>query len=335
MKKETIYPVEDGEKAGRPKIVVIGGGTGLSVMLRGLKHKPLDITAIVTVADDGGSSGILRDEMQIPPPGDIRNVLTALADVEPMLSQMLQHRFNSGSGLAGHSLGNLILAAMKEITGDFVSGVRELSRVLAVRGRVLPASNHSVILRAEMEDGTIIEGESKIPQAGKKIKRVSIEPADVQPLDEAVEAIEEADAILMGPGSLYTSILPNLLVPKLAETIVRSSAVKIFVCNVMTQPGETDKYSVNDHLQAIYDHIGHDLFDYVIVNNGSIPQQVQQKYAEEGAEIVRLDVESVTGRGCRVIADRLVLFRTYLRHDADKLSRHIYDLVQRGMSEKR
>ena len=328
------FLAEDRGKGARPKIVVIGGGTGLSVMLRGLKQKPLDITAIVTVADDGGSSGILRDEMQIPPPGDIRNVLTALADVEPMLSQMLQHRFNSGSGLAGHSMGNLILAAMKEITGDFVSGVRELSRVLAVRGRVLPASNHSVILKAEMEDGTIVEGESKIPQAGKKIKRVSIEPADVEPLDEAIEAIEEADAILMGPGSLYTSILPNLLVPKLAETVVRSEAVKIFVCNVMTQPGETDHYSVSDHLQAICDHVGHDLFDYVIVNNGSIPPQVQQKYAEEGAEVVRLDLEAVTSRGCRVIADRLVLFRTYLRHDADKLSRHIYDLVQRRMSEK-
>lgn len=318
----------------KPKIVVIGGGTGLSVMLRGLKEKPLDITAIVTVADDGGSSGILRDEMKIPPPGDIRNVLIALADVEPMLSQMLQHRFNSGSGLAGHSLGNLILAAMKEITGDFVSGVRELSRVLAVRGRVLPATHQSIILKAEMEDGSIIEGESKIPKSGLKISRVFIEPNDVKPLDEALEAIREADAILMGPGSLYTSIMPNLLVPQLAQEIAAAEALRIFVCNVMTQPGETDQFSVDDHLQAVYDHVGKDIFDYVIVNNSPIPSQVQQQYAEEGAEVVKLDMDAVAARGCRVIADRLVLFRTYLRHDADKLSRHIYELVQRRVSEK-
>ncbi|GIP40267.1 gluconeogenesis factor [Paenibacillus sp. J31TS4] len=317
-----------------PKIVVIGGGTGLSVMLRGLKEKPLDITAIVTVADDGGSSGILRDEMQIPPPGDIRNVLIALADVEPMLSQMLQHRFAGGSVLAGHSLGNLILAAMKEITGDFVSGVKELSRVLAVRGRVLPAADHSIVLKAEMEDGSIVEGESKIPKAGLKIKRVFIEPADVQPLPEALEAVEEADAILIGPGSLYTSIMPNLLVPNLAEKIIASKALKLFVCNVMTQPGETDDYTVGDHLRAVSDHIGQDIFDYVIVNNGNIPPQVQLKYAEEGARPVGLDLEEVTERGCRVIADRLVMFRTYLRHDAEKLSDHIYDLVNRRMTEK-
>lgn len=318
-----------------PHIVVIGGGTGLSVMLRGLKERPLDITAIVTVADDGGSSGILRSELQMPPPGDIRNVLIALADAEPMLSQMLQHRFTAGNGLAGHSLGNLILAAMKEITGDFVSGVRELSRVLAVRGRVLPAANHSILLKAEMEDGTIVVGESKIPKAGKRIKRVFIEPVDVEPLGEAIIALQEADAILIGPGSLYTSIIPNLLVPGIAKTIEESNAIKIFICNVMTQPGETDNYSVSDHLQAIHDHVGHPMFDYVIVNDSEIPEQVQLKYAEEGAKAVHLDLEEVKSRGYQVIADKLVLFRTYLRHDADKLSHHIYQLVNHWMLKKR
>ncbi|MDF2716971.1 MAG: hypothetical protein K0R28_3896 [Paenibacillus sp.] len=318
-----------------PRIVVIGGGTGLSVMLRGLKEKPLDITAIVTVADDGGSSGVLRNELQIPPPGDIRNVLIALADVEPLLSQMLQHRFSSGAGLAGHSLGNLILAAMKDITGDFVAGVKALSRVLAVRGRVLPASDHQIILKAEMNDGSIVEGESNIPKAGGKIKRVFIEPADVSPLEEAVEAIREADAILIGPGSLYTSILPNLLVPKLAETIMQSEAVKIFVCNVMTQPGETDNFTVSDHLQAVYDHVGYHMFDYVIVNDGEIPPQVQSKYAEQGAKAVHLDMDEVTKLGYKVIADRLVLFRTYLRHDAERLSHHIFQLVDSWMVRKR
>lgn len=321
--------------AGRlPRIVVIGGGTGLSVMLRGLKQKPLDITAIVTVADDGGSSGILREELQMPPPGDIRSVLAALAEAEPLLADMLSYRFNNGKGLAGHSLGNLIIAAMTDISGDFVTGIRELSRVLAVRGRVLPAANQAIVLKAEMADGSVVIGESSIPKAGGAIKRVFIEPADVDPLPEAVEAIEEADAILMGPGSLYTSIIPNLLVPKLAEAIVKSDAVKIFVCNVMTQPGETDDYSVSNHLDAIQAHIGHQLFDYVIVNDGEIPEQVHHMYAEKGSKAVHVDMDEITRRGYKVIADTLVLFRTYLRHDASKLSHHIYQLVSDWMQRK-
>ncbi|EJW18996.1 YvcK family protein [Paenibacillus alvei] len=323
------------EERVHPRIVVMGGGTGLSVMLRGLKEKPLDITAIVTVADDGGSSGILRSELQMPPPGDIRSVLTALADVEPSLSEMLKYRFKNGSGLAGHSLGNLILAAMTDITGDFVAGIRELSRVLAVRGRVLPAANQAVVLKAEMEDGSIVSGESSIPQAGQRIKRVFLEPEQVDALPEAVEALRQADAILIGPGSLYTSIIPTLLVPKLAQAVLESNAVKIFVCNVMTQPGETDNYSVGDHLEAVQLHVGSQLFDYVIVNNGEIPPQVQDKYAEQGAKAVHLDMEEVTKRGYQVIADSLVLFRTYLRHDADKLSHHIYQLVENWMIRKR
>ncbi|WP_166240847.1 gluconeogenesis factor YvcK family protein [Paenibacillus turpanensis] len=318
-----------------PKIVVIGGGTGLSVMLRGLKQKPVDITAIVTVADDGGSSGILRSEMQIPPPGDIRNVITALAEKEPLLSEMLQYRFRSGTGLAGHTLGNLFLAALTDITGDFVTAVAELSRVLAVRGRVLPASDQAIVLKAQMEEGDIISGESNIPKAGRKIKRVFIEPPNVKPLQQAIDALEQADAILIGPGSLYTSILPNLLVPKIAETVLRSEAIKIFICNVMTQPGETDNYSVSDHLKAVYDHVGHHIFDYVIVNNGEIPPQVQSKYAEQGAKAVPLDLEEVTKRGYKVIADQLILFRTYLRHDAEKLSGHIVQLVESWMARKR
>lgn len=325
--------VMDGNKS-QPKIVVIGGGTGLSVMLRGLKEKPLDITAIVTVGDDGGSSGILRTELGMPPPGDIRNVLTAMADVEPLLEKMLQYRFQEGTGLAGHSLGNLILAAMKDITGDFVTGIREMSRVFAVRGRVLPVSPQLVTLKAEMEDGRLVEGESKIPLLGGKIKRLYLEPEHVEPLPEAIEAIREADAVLCGPGSLYTSILPNLLVPGIAEEIVKSRAVKIFICNVMTQPGETDNYSVSDHLSAVHTHLGHHLFDYVIVNNGEIPPQVQVKYAEKGAKAVHLDLEEVKKRGYRVIADKLVLFRTYLRHDAEKLSEHIYHIVEDWMFRK-
>ncbi|WP_017814877.1 MULTISPECIES: gluconeogenesis factor YvcK family protein [Paenibacillus] len=318
----------------RPRIVVMGGGTGLSVMLRGLKEKPLDITAIVTVADDGGSSGILRDELKMPPPGDIRNVLTALADVEPLMSEMLKYRFQKGEGLAGHSLGNLILAAMTDISGDFVTAVRELSRVFAVRGAVLPAAEQAVILHAEMEDGTIVTGESKIPEAGKRIKRLFLEPDHVEPLPEAVRAIQEADAILIGPGSLYTSLLPNLLVPKLVEAILASKAPRLFVCNVMTQPGETDNYTVSDHLEAIYEHVGHRLFDYVLVNNEPIPVKVQNRYAEKGAKPVKLDADKVESMGYKIIADKLVMYGTYLRHDAEQLSHHIYEQVKKHILAK-
>ena len=319
----------------KPRIVVIGGGTGLSVMLRGLKEKPLDITAIVTVADDGGSSGILRQELQIPPPGDIRNVLSALADVEPLLEEMLNYRFHNGAGLAGHSLGNLMLAALTDISGDFVSGIRELSRVLAVRGRVLPAAGQAIVLKALMSDGTYVTGESSITKANKRIKRIAIEPPDVEPLEDAVVALQEADAILVGPGSLYTSILPNLLVPRLAQTIEQSDAIKLFVCNVMTQPGETDGYSVNDHLSAVREHVGHHLFDYVIVNNSEIPPDIQHRYAEQGAKPVKLDLDDVRRDGYKVIADRLVYFHTYLRHDAERLSHHIHQLVEDWMLRKR
>jgi uncharacterized cofD-like protein len=318
-----------------PRIVVIGGGTGLSVMLRGLKQKQVDITAIVTVADDGGSSGILRSEMQMLPPGDIRNVLSALADEEPILTKVLQYRFqNGGNGLAGHSLGNLILAAMQEITGDFVTGVKELSKVLAVRGRVLPSSEQSIVLKAEMKDGSIVVGESKIPKAGGVIKRVFLDPQDAPPLGEALEAIREADAIVIGPGSLYTSILPNLLVSDIAKTIMESHAVKMYVCNVMTQPGETDEFTVCDHLQALEDHVGGRIVDYVLVNNSVIPKLVLDVYAEKKSTPVGLDLDKASKQGYQVIADKLVRFDQYLRHDAQRLSDHIYKIIQTGMADK-
>jgi uncharacterized cofD-like protein len=320
------------EKAGaagtaNPRVVVIGGGTGLSVMLRGLKEKPVDITAIVTVADDGGSSGRLRDELQMPPPGDIRSVISALAESEPLLSEMLQYRFENGTGLAGHSLGNLILAALKDITGDFFTGVRELSRVLAVRGIVLPASHDNIVLMAEMTDGTIVQGESKISKYGGKIARLYLDPPNAAPLPEAIQAIHEADVIVLGPGSLYTSIIPNLLVQGISDAIRASSAVKVYICNVMTQPGETDGYSVADHVNAIASHVEGKLFEHIIVNNSDIPRRVRSLYAEKGADVVKLDLEELTAQGYRTIADELILFQGVLRHDAGKLSHHIYRLA--------
>lgn len=310
-----------------PKVVVIGGGTGISVLLRGLKEKPLDITAIVTVADDGGSSGRLRSEMQIPPPGDVRNVLLSLADVEPLLNSLLQHRFINGTGLAGHNLGNLLIAAMTEITGDFVTGIKELSRVLAVRGTVLPSANQAIVLKAEMDDGSIVIGESKIPLAGKKIHKVYLEPQDVVPLPESLEAIQQADAIVIGPGSLYTSILPNLLVPGIADAVRAAKGKKIYVANVMTQPGETDHFTASDHIRAIHDHVGSDLFDVVIVNNGEISESVRKQYAAKGQEVVECDYANLHAYGYRVVADNFILYETYLRHNAARVSDRIMDII--------
>lgn len=312
----------------RPHVVVIGGGTGLAVMLRGLKEQPVDITAIVTVADDGGSSGRLRFDLQMPPPGDIRNVLVSLAQTEPLLEQVLQYRFQNGEGLAGHTLGNLMLAAMKEITGDFNEAIKGMSRVLAVRGQVLPASSQDVILMAEMTDGTLVQGESQITKAGKKIRRVFLYPPDPTPLEEALIAIRDADAIVVGPGSLYTSILPNLLVKGMVEAISASSALKIFICNVMTQPGETDGYSACDHLEAVYNHIHERLFDFVIINDGIPPLEILKQYADEGAVPVRPDPERLQQYGCELLIDNLLLYRSVLRHDAGRLSWHIMRLLK-------
>ncbi|TLS38560.1 gluconeogenesis factor YvcK family protein [Pseudalkalibacillus caeni] len=313
----------------KPKAVVIGGGTGLSVLLRGLKTFPVDITAIVTVADDGGSSGRLRDELDIPPPGDVRNVLTALAEVEPLLESLMEHRFRNGNGLSGHSMGNLMLAAMTDITGDFVRAIGELSRVLNVRGKVLPAANHSIVLHAEMTDGTIVKGESKIPKTNKKIKRVFLSPDDIKALPESIKAIRQADIIILGPGSLYTSILPNLLVPGIAEEIRRSKAKKVYVCNVMTQQGETEGYTASDHVKAITDHVGHRLMDTILVNNAQIPIGHAERYAEERAEVVHYDENRLKSFGFRVVSDKIIQYdKEYIRHDAVKMSRLLLSLLK-------
>ncbi|GAF13992.1 hypothetical protein JCM19046_2961 [Bacillus sp. JCM 19046] len=309
-------------------MVVIGGGTGLSVILRGLKTFPIDITAIVTVADDGGSSGILRKELDIPPPGDVRNVLVALAEVEPLVEELFQHRFASGDGLNGHSLGNLLLAGMTSITGDFQQGIATISRVLNVRGRVLPSANASIILHAEMEDGTHVSGESQIPLAKNKIKRVYLTPSDISPLPETLKALAEADLIVLGPGSLYTSILPNLLVPGIVEAIHASSASKAYICNVMTQMGETDGYSAWDHLQALVSHCGPHIVQTVLVNGEPISADVLDRYQLEQAKQVVVDKQRLESMGISVIEDRFVLESGQkLRHDAMKVSEALMDLI--------
>ncbi|MFD2705566.1 gluconeogenesis factor YvcK family protein [Salibacterium lacus] len=308
----------------KPNIVVIGGGTGLSVLLRGLKTFPVNISAIVTVADDGGSSGRLRKELDIPPPGDVRNVLVALAEVEPMIEQMFQHRFENGNGLTGHSLGNLLLAGMTSITGDFARGISELSTVLNVKGNVFPASNQSIELHAEMTDGTIISGESNIPNSGKRIRRVYLSPDTVHPLEQSLDAIREADVIVFGPGSLYTSVIPNLLVPGIAEAVEEARARKVYICNGMTQAGETDYFTVADHVEAIQKHTGRSLIETVLVNNTEIPSEILANYKEESAYPVVFDEARVKGLGCRVVQDAFMHYRDDLfRHDAVKVSQSL------------
>ena len=316
-----------------PKVVIIGGGTGLSVLLRGLKQFPVDITAIVTVADDGGSSGRLRDELNIPPPGDIRNVLAALSDVEPLVEELFQHRFNKGNNLTGHSLGNLILAAMTTITGDFVHAIKEMSTVLNVRGKVLPAANMSVTLNAEMEDGTIVSGESKIPFSGKKIKRVFLSPQNIEPLPETIEVIRKADLIVIGPGSLYTSILPNLLVPKIGEEVCKAKAKKVYICNVMTQAGETLNFSASDHVKALYDHMKCTFINTILVNEEEIPDHIKLLYEEELAKPVHYDIEALKRLGLEVITDKIVCYdNSVIRHDTNKVAKLLYGILQQELS---
>lgn len=314
---------------GQPRIVVIGGGTGLPVLLRGLKQYPVDITAIVTVADDGGSSGRLREDLHIPPPGDIRNVLASLSDVEPLVEEMFQHRFKTSNELSGHSLGNLILAAMTSITGNFVHAIQEMSKILNVRGKVLPAANQSVILHAEMEDGAIVSGESKIPYSGKRIKRVFLTSKNhIRPLPETIQAIRQADLIIIGPGSLYTSILPNLLVPRLGDEVCHSHAKKVYICNLMTQAGETHGFTASDHVKAIYDHMNCAFINTILVNNEEIPPDIQLRYNEELADPVQYDMPQLSELGLEVVhADIAYQENGALRHDPKKVANILYNLL--------
>ncbi len=284
-----------------PKIVAIGGGTGLSHLLRGLKDYSAKITAIVTVADDGGSSGRLRREIGVLPPGDIRNCLAALADEEKLLTELFQYRFQAGDGLVGHSFGNLFLTAMSDIAGDLEQAIAASSKVLAVRGEVLPATLSDVSLWAELADGRRIEGESSITKANGRILKIGCTPANPPALPRVAQALREADFIIIGPGSLYTSVIPNLLVPEIADAIANSQVPRIYVCNIMTQPGETDGYSVADHIRAIDRACGRPLFDAVVVQ-GKVPSAKSLiRYSQENSYPVVLDREAVTQLGRRIV----------------------------------
>ena len=311
-----------------PKIVAVGGGTGLSVLLNGLKEYTSNITAIVTVADSGGSSGRLRQQFDILPPGDIRNCLVALADAPALMRDLFQFRFTDGSDLAGHNFGNIFITAMTQLTGDFEKAVKETSKVLALRGQVLPSTLSNITLAARYSDGSVAEGEDKIPKAHKSIDTVFLKPEQVQATPEAIRAIEEAQIIVLGPGSLYTSIVPNLLISEITDKIAVSGAIKVYVCNVMTQPGETDGYKVSDHINAIAKHAHPQLFDYCVVNIGEIPKDMLQCYAKDNSYPVISDTQVVKNMGYRLIEDDIVLSDGFIRHDPLKLTRIILGFLE-------
>lgn len=308
-----------------PKIVALGGGTGLSTLLRGLKAFSANITAIVTVADDGGSSGRLRREIGVLPPGDIRNCLAALADEEKLLTELFQYRFSAGDGLNGHSFGNLFLTVMSEVTGDLERAIAAISKVLAVRGQVLPSTLSDMRLWAELEDGRRIEGESNITHAGGKIVKLGCSPANPPALPRAIRAIQEADYIIIGPGSLYTSILPNLLVPEITAAIAKRTDIpRIYICNIMTQHGETDGFTVSDHIRTIETQCGHRLFDAVLVQKKSPSSTALIRYAKEKSHPVFVDREALSQLGQRIVIANVMHEDPHtglIRHDSQRLCR--------------
>jgi uncharacterized cofD-like protein len=319
------------------RIVALGGGTGLSTVLRGLKeyvasskkdkeHQPIaDLAAVVTVTDDGGSSGRLRREYRVLPPGDIRNCMVALSKDEHLLGKLFQYRFPAGRGLGGHSFGNLFLTALTNVTGDFPEAVRVSAGVLAIRGRIFPSTAQNVTLEAELDDGTVVHGETNISRSRRPIRKIRLVPRRVRALPEVLEAIRLADLILVGPGSLYTSIIPNLLIEKVVQGIKRSRATCVYIANLMTQPGETQNYSVADHVRAIYDHTGQDFFDFVVINRTRIPASLLQRYRTQNAEPVDPSFAELKRMGLSYVTGELLHHREVVRHDQKRLTRLLLD----------
>ena len=319
------------------RVVALGGGTGLSSVLRGLKEhvaerrkpapkRPItDLTAVVTVTDDGGSSGRLRREYRVLPPGDIRNCMVALSTDEHLLGKLFQYRFPAGQGLAGHSFGNLFLTALTNVTGDFPNAVQVSAKVLSIRGRIFPSTAQNVTLEAVLENGAVVAGETNISKSRKRIARVRLVPRRVQPLPEVLDAIRQADLILIGPGSLYTSILPNLLVEQMSEVIANSNATRVYIANLMTQPGETSRYSVADHVRAIYEHTKRKLFDFVVINRKPVSQRLLRRYEEQGAEPVDPSFEELEQMGLCYVTGDLVNENGLVRHDQARLTRILLD----------
>jgi len=312
-----------------PRIVAVGGGTGLSVLLSGLKSYSSNISAIVTVADDGGSSGRLRQQFDVLPPGDIRNCLVALADAPALMRDLFQFRFDKNSEFSGHSFGNLFLTVMTRLTGDFEKAIKETSKVLALRGQVIPSTLGDVTLVAHYKDGSMVAGEERIPKAKKAISSVSLTPEQPLATPDAIKAIKDAQIIVLGPGSLYTSIIPNLLIKEISREITASEAIKVYVCNVMTQPGETDGYSVSDHIKALVSHSSGRILDYCVVNNGEVPEEVLKRYSGENSLLVVNDRKNIENLGYRVVEEDFSMIQDgVIRHDAEKLAKIILSFIE-------
>ncbi len=308
------------------KIVVFGGGTGLSILLRGIKKFTKDITAVVTVADDGGGSGVLREDLGMLPPGDMRSCITALADVEPSMLKLLQHRFKDGY-LQGQSFGNLLIAAMYEIFGNYEHALNEIGSIFRLSGKVLPMTLQDTNLKAYLSNGEVILGENTIPSYAKKVNckidTIALVPNCCEPLDETLSDIERADIVVIGPGSLYTSVIPNLLINKIADKIYESGCKVFYVCNIMTQPGETDNYNVVDHVNAIKKHVGRNIIDFVIANDKKLSDSDMEKYINEGSQQVLLDekqIKELEGNNIKIISsDFIEIKHDYIRHNATKI----------------
>ena len=318
-----------------PRIVAVGGGTGLSMLLSGIKNITSNITAIVSVGDDGGSSGRLRESLGILPPGDIRHCMTALADDEDLVTKLFKFRFDNGEGIEGHSFGNLFLTAMCEITGDMASAVKASANVISMRGRVLPATLDDMRLAAKMKDGRVIHGESAIPEAKGQIDKLFSVPQDCNAMPEVIQAIREAELIILGPGSLYTSVIPNLLIKEISQEISKSNAKKIYVCNIMTQPGETDGYTVSDHVKALLKHAGVEhLVDAVLVNS-NLPDQPSEKYKEQGQFPVELDSEEIKKLGVEIYAKNIVEPSKdgLIRHSSKRVAHSVYTWFKRSQKK--
>jgi uncharacterized cofD-like protein len=315
-------------KSKKPKIVSIGGGTGLSALLRGLKKFRVDLSVIVTVTDDGGSSGRLREELNVLPPGDIRNCMIALSEDEHLMSQLFRFRFTSEGGLHKHSFGNLFLTAMAGVTGDFAVAVRLTSEVLAIKGVIYPSTNSNVRLRAEMEDGSWVEGETRITALRKRIRRVQLDPPDALPLPDAIEAIRAADLITIGPGSLYTSLIPNMLVRGVIDAVRASRATKVYIQNIMTQPGETDGYSAADHVEVLDEHCGGVLFPKVLLNNRDPSPEIVKRYTAEHAKVVEIDRKRLRVPGRKIVERDLLAEDGVVRHDPDRLASAVLEMAE-------
>src|SRR3989338_1484998 len=308
-----------------PRGVAIGGGTGLSVLLSGIKTYTNNITAIVTVTDTGGSSGRLRDELDILPPGDIRNCLVALADAEPLIRNLFQYRFQEGEGLKGHSFGNLFITALSMVTGDFEKAIRESSKVLAIRGRVLPSTLDKVTLVGQFKDGSTAEGETSITAVRKPLRRIQLKPENARATEEVIEALETAELIIMGPGSLYTSIIPNLLIKDIRDGILESDAYKIFVINVMTQPGETEHFTAADHIQTLIEHTDPRIVDACFVNVQKIPKELLDKYHEKESFPVENNISKIKSMWYEIIGREVLKLDEQIRHDPVKLAKALFD----------